>query len=331
MKSTEKSLTRNFHAQELELFCHNRFYGPLVVAYNYNKPPYYLMNFTLPDLASIEAINRNFHNKSVKDDSVPACLLSCKELNEDLNGLLREGISSFTFYMFKYKTAWCPNKKDSHDSKSCVFAHHLRDFRRPPDLFKYQPEDCETLIKGLGWDKCPNGVLCPKCHTTVERLYHPDKYKRIYCDRSRCNKTDICAFFHNPKERQQANKECRQYRKFIGECALNVEALNASLFVAAAHSQLQPQAFEERPYGNRLDATPKMKILAVEEYTPQPQASSYLFATPERVESFSTGDYPMFNPYQQQPVVSTMIANSKDDLQLLEPFNNCMYEPLVLD
>ena len=24
---------------------------------------------------------------------------------------------------------------------------------------------------------CPNGILCNKCHTTVERLYHPDKYK----------------------------------------------------------------------------------------------------------------------------------------------------------
>ena len=34
MKSNEKTLTRNYNAQELELFCHNRFYGPLVVAYN---------------------------------------------------------------------------------------------------------------------------------------------------------------------------------------------------------------------------------------------------------------------------------------------------------
>ena len=34
MKSTEKTLTRNYNAQELELFCHNRFYGPLVVALN---------------------------------------------------------------------------------------------------------------------------------------------------------------------------------------------------------------------------------------------------------------------------------------------------------
>lgn len=64
MKSSEKALTRNFNAQELELFCHNRFYGPLVVAYNYNKHPYYLINFSLDDLFNIESINKNFQNKS---------------------------------------------------------------------------------------------------------------------------------------------------------------------------------------------------------------------------------------------------------------------------
>ncbi len=60
MKSTEKALTRNYNAQELELFCHNRFYGPLVVAYNLNKHPYFLVNFTNVDLQNIEQINRNF-------------------------------------------------------------------------------------------------------------------------------------------------------------------------------------------------------------------------------------------------------------------------------
>ena len=64
MKSSEKALTRNYNAQELELFCHNRFYGPLVVAYNLNKHPYYLISFTLNDLLNIEQINRNFQNKS---------------------------------------------------------------------------------------------------------------------------------------------------------------------------------------------------------------------------------------------------------------------------
>jgi hypothetical protein len=64
MKSSEKALTRNYNAQELELFCHNRFYGPLVVAYNLNKQPYYLVNFSLMDLQNVEQINRNFQNKS---------------------------------------------------------------------------------------------------------------------------------------------------------------------------------------------------------------------------------------------------------------------------
>jgi hypothetical protein len=64
MKSTEKALSRNYNAQELELFCHNRFYGPLVVAYNANKSPYYLVDFTISDLENIEQINRNFQNKS---------------------------------------------------------------------------------------------------------------------------------------------------------------------------------------------------------------------------------------------------------------------------
>ena len=40
MKSSEKTLMRNYNAEELELFCHNRFYGPLVVAHNLNKSPY---------------------------------------------------------------------------------------------------------------------------------------------------------------------------------------------------------------------------------------------------------------------------------------------------
>jgi len=80
---------------------------------------------------------------------VPECLLDCDYLHEDL-GYIYKGMEVFTFYMFKYKTSWCPNKKDSHDSKSCIYAHHTRDFRRPPDIFKYLAEDCETLLKGIG-------------------------------------------------------------------------------------------------------------------------------------------------------------------------------------
>jgi hypothetical protein len=114
------------------------------------------------------------------------------------------------------KLVWCPNRKDSHDSKSCIYAHHMRDFRRPPEIFKYSPEDCEFLSNSnseRGWEQCPNGLLCNKCHTTIERLYHPDKYKRIYCDRGRCNKSEICAFYHSQQERGHAQKMCKNYRK----------------------------------------------------------------------------------------------------------------------
>lgn len=154
MKSQDKALTRNFNAESLELFCQNRFYGPLVVAFNTSQKPYLLRDFYMQDLQRVEQLNKNFCNKSnspylinltgIKDDTVPDCLSSCPELNQNLDHLY-ETMDPLIFYMFKYKTAWCPNKKDSHDSKSCIYAHHMRDFRRPPDFFMYNPDNCETL------------------------------------------------------------------------------------------------------------------------------------------------------------------------------------------
>ena len=152
MKTNEKKLNRNFNAQELELFCHNRFYGPLIVAHNLNKAPFPLVSFSTADLKNIESINRNIQNKSIKDDFVPQCLMDHRLLNQNLTQLLEQE-DRYAFFMFNYKTSWCPNKKDNHDSKSCVFAHHMRDFRRPPMLFKYNAEDCEiTLQQNISWD-----------------------------------------------------------------------------------------------------------------------------------------------------------------------------------
>jgi hypothetical protein len=50
MKSNAKALSKNYNATDLELFCQNRFYGPLVVAFNLNKPPFYLMSFSKKEL-----------------------------------------------------------------------------------------------------------------------------------------------------------------------------------------------------------------------------------------------------------------------------------------
>ena len=68
MKSDNKSLSRNYNAAELELFCQNRFYGPLIVALNMSRPPYYLSTFSIQDHEDIQIANKNMQNKSIKDD-----------------------------------------------------------------------------------------------------------------------------------------------------------------------------------------------------------------------------------------------------------------------
>ena len=104
---------------------------------------HFLQGFWFRFLADVKVFEvekkAKLENKSIKDDYVPDCLLNFNPLVQSLDtfytGEGGEGILGF--YMFRYKTSWCPNKKDSHDSKSCIYAHHTRDFRRPPDIFKY--------------------------------------------------------------------------------------------------------------------------------------------------------------------------------------------------
>ena len=67
MKSTAKALQRNYNAVELELYCQNRFYGPLVVALNTNRPPYYLSDFSMTTLSRIEGMNKKLHNRNIKE------------------------------------------------------------------------------------------------------------------------------------------------------------------------------------------------------------------------------------------------------------------------
>jgi hypothetical protein len=178
---------------------------------------------------------------------VPSCLLNCFYLNQPLSQLYVRD-DHFLFYMFFYKTSWCPTKKDSHDSKSCIYAHHMRDFRRPPELFKYAPEDCETLVSGVGWDLCPSGLRCGKCHTTVERLYHPDKYKRIQCDKQRCNKLEICAFYHILRERNLALKICKNYRKSVACNKLpNIKQLNDEFQATYKQEQMKSESASKEP------------------------------------------------------------------------------------
>lgn len=43
------------------------------------------------------------------------------------------------FYMFYYKTEFCPFNLTEHDKSKCVYAHNWQDYRRKPDLYPYEP------------------------------------------------------------------------------------------------------------------------------------------------------------------------------------------------
>jgi len=63
MRSHKKSLSRNFNAMDLEVLCRNRFYGPLVVAYNYTAQPTVLGSFPSCELMLIQQINGQSNQK----------------------------------------------------------------------------------------------------------------------------------------------------------------------------------------------------------------------------------------------------------------------------
>jgi hypothetical protein len=43
------------------------------------------------------------------------------------------------FYLFHFKTVWCPFSDKDHQRDQCVYAHNWQDFRRPPFAFEYLP------------------------------------------------------------------------------------------------------------------------------------------------------------------------------------------------
>jgi hypothetical protein len=48
------------------------------------------------------------------------------------------------FYMFHFKTMWCPYSDTTHARDACVYAHNWQDFRRKPHLYDYEKEQCSN-------------------------------------------------------------------------------------------------------------------------------------------------------------------------------------------
>lgn len=117
-----------------------------------------------------------------------------------------------SFFMYKYKTRWCPVGVQ-HEWHTCVYAHNYQDARRPVEI-GYGARLCPYWSKkdtGAEYSqRCPLGLRCPYSHGAKEQLYHPHYFKTVVCRDMRgkiCPRHKLCAFFHMRTERRQVTGE----------------------------------------------------------------------------------------------------------------------------
>lgn len=110
------------------------------------------------------------------------------------------------FFIFLYKTQFCPFNFIEHNRSACVYAHNWQDLRRAPNETRTLPVKCE-LWKEKEFlqhysDGCPNGSKCQKSHGWKEQDFHPLNYKRRQCEERNCTKSDACPNYHNEVDRR---------------------------------------------------------------------------------------------------------------------------------
>lgn len=116
------------------------------------------------------------------------------------------------FYLFHYKTVWCPFNLIQHDKNFCVYAHNWQDYRRKPHINSYEPYLClhwrnKEIILNYEDGRCPNNENCTRCHGWKENEYHPLYYKVKPCTNGiNCNKGTLCPYFHSIKDRRLVYK-----------------------------------------------------------------------------------------------------------------------------
>ena len=127
------------------------------------------------------------------------------------NDIIIELIHNFEydddFYMFHFKTVWCPFNLTQHDKGLCVYAHNWQDFRRKPNIYEYEPVPCQNWRSNdfiFNYEEgCSNSYKCTKCHGWKENEYHPLNYKTKICPNGRsCQKGSDCPHFHTNKDKR---------------------------------------------------------------------------------------------------------------------------------
>lgn len=111
------------------------------------------------------------------------------------------------FYLFHFKTVWCPYKEDDHERDVCVYAHNWQDYRRKPSIFSYSHEMCKNwdtkkMITSYQ-DGCPLEYRCIYSHGWKEQEFHPEFFKIKSCLHGQNCEKPHCPYFHNENDKKK--------------------------------------------------------------------------------------------------------------------------------
>lgn len=159
-----------------------------------------------------------YHHSKYKKrfcNSYPYNLKNCKyqllcsyaHSEEELSiTLLHNMVYDSDFYLYHYKTQFCPFTFVNHNRSLCVYAHNWQDLRRTPLETYIQPVQCQlwrqTNFLVHYSEGCPNGSKCQYAHGWKELEFHILNYKTAPCEEKKCKKGLTCTYYHFPAEKR---------------------------------------------------------------------------------------------------------------------------------
>ena len=84
------------------------------------------------------------------------------------------------FFLYQFKTEFCPFSKIEHDKYQCVYAHNWQDYKRPyfKNLKNVQCKNWKIELELIFYSEgCAKGFNCEFCHGWKELEYHPKNFK----------------------------------------------------------------------------------------------------------------------------------------------------------
>jgi hypothetical protein len=110
------------------------------------------------------------------------------------------------FYLFHFKTVWCPYNETNHKRDECVYAHNWQDYRRKPHLYGYDKDQCSNWhtrsFISVYSDGCHSQYNCQHSHGWKEQEYHPYNYKTNPCKQGEGCRKNHCPYIHSEREKR---------------------------------------------------------------------------------------------------------------------------------